>query len=232
MPAPARWALGAVITLLGLALTVSGIWVAVKLGPSGEAQFSATSRSTSAIVVPPGVLNALDSPVRVTATRADKGPVWLGVAPSIDARAVLASTPVCTVSGVHYPAETLDLRKSGVGAPVAVASADVWRSSARGTGSAQLVVGQGNGAETAVVASGDPSPLTNVTLTLTWANKAWFFEALAAGVIGAIIASFALGDLWHSRPATRRRGDRTTGNRRTGDPKTDAPRTRRSRVTT
>jgi len=205
VPAPARWALGAVFAVLGLALAVVGAWTAVSLGPSGEAQFTASSRATGAIVVGPDVLNSVDVPVRVTATRGNKGALWLGVAPTTDARAALATSAVSTVSGVHYPAGTLDLRPSGSGTPAGIGTADVWRLSARGTGSAELVVGQGRGPETAVVASGDGTTLTDVTMTLTWANRAWFFEALAAAVIGAIITAFALGDLWHSRPAARRR---------------------------
>jgi hypothetical protein len=51
-----------------------------------------------------------------------------------------------------------------------------------------------------VVTSGDATALKDVTMTLTWADRSWFFEALAAAVIGGIIAAFALGDLRQSRP--------------------------------
>jgi hypothetical protein len=87
-----------------------------------------------------------------------------------------------------------------VGELTGIDTADVWRLSAKGTGSAQLVVNQGAGPETAVVASGDAAPLRDVTVTLTWAARSWFFEALALAVIGAIMTAFALGDLWHTRP--------------------------------
>ena len=200
MPATVRRVLSVVVVLLGGVLAIFGAWNAFKLGPSGEARFSVTSKDPGALVVEPYVLNAVGVPVRITATRNDGGGVRLLVAPSADARAVLARSAASTVSGVHYPAGTLDLRASGAGAPTGISAADVWRLSAKGAGSAQLVVNQGSGPETAVVISADATALRGVTMTLTWADRAWFFDALAVALIGSIVAAFALGDLWHTRP--------------------------------
>jgi len=191
------------MAVLGLVLAAFGAWTALKLGPAGEAHFSATSKATGAIVVEPGILNSLNLPVRIKATRADGGAVWLAAAASTDAGAVLAKSAVSTVSGVHFPAGTLDLRGSGAGALHDIRTADIWRISAKGAGSAELLVGQGRGPETAVVTSGDATALTNVTVTLTWAQRPWFFEALAAAVIGAIVAAFALNDVSNSRRTAR-----------------------------
>jgi hypothetical protein len=199
VPAQARRVIGAVMAVLGIALAALGAATALKLGPDGETHFTATSKATGAIVVEPGVINSLNIPVRVTATRRDGGAVWLAAAPSNDARAVLARSAVSTVSGVHYPAGTLALRASGAGALPDISTADVWRLSSEGMGSTELVVDQGRGPETAVVTSGDLTPLTDVTVTLTWAQRSWFFAALTAVVIGAIIAAFALIDLSQSR---------------------------------
>ena len=199
MPSTVRRVLGVVVVVLGGALAISGAWNAVSLGPSGEARFSVTSKDPGALVVEPAVLNSVEAPARITATRSDGGGVLLVVAPSVDARAVLGRSAVSTVSGVHYRAGTLELRSSGVGAPIGITTADVWRLSAKGAGSARLVVNQGVGPETAVVASGDASALRDVTMTLTWADRAWFFDALAVALIGSIVAVFALGDLWHTR---------------------------------
>ena len=202
VPATARRVLGAVVAVLGIALAVLGTWTAVKLGPSGEARFSATLRGPGAIVVGTEVLSSVDVSVRVTATRSDGGALWLAVAPSSDASAVLAKSAVSTVSGVHYPAGTLDLRASGAGLLTDISTSDVWRLTSKGTRSADLVVDQGRGPETAVVTSGDTTSLTGVALTLTWADRTWFLEALAGALIGAIIAMFALNDLWHNRPVS------------------------------
>jgi hypothetical protein len=142
----------------------------------------------------------MDVPVRVAVTRADGGAVRLLAAPSSDARAVLAKSAVSTVNGVHYGSGTLDIRPSGAGALPDISAADVWRLSAKGAGSAELLIGQGKGPETAVVTSGDATALKDVTMTLTWTNRSWFFEALAAVVIGTVITAFALIDMRQSRP--------------------------------
>lgn len=199
MPASTRRALGAVVAAMGIILVFVGAWIVIKLGPSGEAQFSATSKAPGAVVVTSGVLNAVDVPVQVRATRKDGGAVRIAVAASTDAQAILANSAVSTVSGEHYPAGTLDLQASGAGALPDISAADVWRLAAEGAGSSRLVVDQGRAPETAVVTSGDASALSDVTVTLTWANRAWFFEALAMATIGAVLAAFALHDVWQGR---------------------------------
>ena len=199
MPASMRRALGVVVAAMGLILVVVGAWIVVKLGPSGEARFSATSKAPGAIAVTSDVLNAVDVPVLVTATRRDGGAVRLTVAPSTDASAILATSAVSTVSAVRYPAGTLDLRPSVAGAVTDVSTADVWRLAATGRGSAGLVVDQGRGPETVVVTSGDAAILKDVTVALTWTDRAWFFDALAVTMIGAVIAAFALSVLWQGR---------------------------------
>lgn len=196
---------------VGIVLAVLGSWIVVKLGPSGQAQFSATAKAPGAMVITSDVLNTVDVPVRVTATRPDGAAVRLAVAPTTDARAMLANSAVSTVSAVHYPAGTMDLRASGDGAVSDLSTADVWRHTAKGAGSAGLVVDQGRGPETVVVTSGDAKPLTDVTVTLAWANRTWFFEALVAATIGAVMAAFALIDLWQSRVIALRTDEAATG---------------------
>ena len=202
MPASTRRVLGALMAAVGVVLVVVGSWTVVKLGPSGEARFSATSKAPGAVVVTSDVLNCMDAPVQVTATRRDGGAVLLAVASSPDARAILATSAVSTVSAVHYPAGSLDLRSSGTGALPDLARADIWRLTARGAGSAELLVDQGRAPETLVVTSGDSTALKDVTVTLTWADHAWFFEALAMGTLGAVLAAFAFTDLWQGRVTT------------------------------
>jgi hypothetical protein len=195
---------------VGVVLVVVGSWIVVKLGPSGEARFSATSKAPGAVVVTSDVLNSVDVPVRVTATRRDGGVVLLAVAPSPDARAILATSATSTVRAVHYPAGTMDLRASGAGALTDAGAADVWRLSDKRAGSAALVVDQGRGPETAVITSGDATALKDLTVTLAWANRAWFFEALLVATIGAVIAVFAFSDLWQSRAIAVHREDAET----------------------
>jgi uncharacterized membrane protein YeaQ/YmgE (transglycosylase-associated protein family) len=199
VPASTRRAVGALVAAVGIVLAVVGSWIVVKLGPSGEAQFSAVSKAPGAVVVTSDVLNSVDVPVRVTATRSDGGAVRLAVAPSVDARALLGTSAASTISAVHYPAGTADIRSTGLGALGDISTADVWRLAAKGSGSAQLVVDQSRAPETAVITSGDANALKDVTVTLAWANRAWFFEALVVATLGAVIAVFAVSDLWQSR---------------------------------
>jgi hypothetical protein len=184
-----------VVAALGIALAIFGAWTAVRLGPSGTARFSATSTPAGAIVVGPGVLSSLDVPVRVRATRADGGTLTVAAAASADAQAVLARSAVSSVRGVRFATGGLDLGSSGAGALPDINDADVWRASATGEGSAELVLGQGSVPETAVVTSGDPAAPKGVTMTLTWVDRSWFLEALGSAVLGAVIAVFAIGDL-------------------------------------
>lgn len=199
MPVSTRRALGAVVAALGIVFVVIGAWMVLVLGPSGKAQFSATSKAPGAVVVPPEVLNAVDVPVQITATRADGGSVSIATAPSADARAILATSAVTTASAVHFQDGALDLHASGAGALTDISSADIWRLAVKSPGSAQLVVDQSRAPESAVVTSGDATDLSDVTVTLTWVNRAWFFEALAVATIGAVLAAFALNDLWQGR---------------------------------
>jgi hypothetical protein len=199
VPASTRRALAAVVAVMGIVLLVVGAWMVILLGPSGEAQFSATSKAPGALVVPSEVLNAVDVPVRVTATRPHGGAVFLAVASSTDARALLATSAASTVSGVHFPAGRLDLHASGAGVPADIRTADVWRLTATGAGSAGLLVDQSRAPETVVATSGDATALTDATVTLTWDDTAWFFEALAMATIGAVLAAFSLNDLWQGR---------------------------------
>jgi len=199
MPASTRRVLGALVAAVGVIMVVLGSWMVVKLGPSGQAQFSTTSKAPGAVVVTSDVLNTVDVPVRVTATRPNGGAVRLALAPTPDATAIVAGSAVSAVNAVHYPAGTMDLRATGSGELGDISTADVWRLDAKGAGSAELVVDQSRAPETVVVTSGDANPLTDVTVTLSWANRAWFFQALAAATIGAVIAAFAMTDLWQSR---------------------------------
>ena len=194
-----RRVIGVLVAAVGMVLVVVGAWFVVKLGPAGEAHFSATLKAPGAIVVTSDVLNAVAVPVQVTVTRPHGGAVLVVAAASTDARAIVSHREVSTVSAVHFPAGTLDLRASGTGALGDISTADVWRLTSRGAGSATLVVDQGRAPETAVVTSGDTTALTDVTVTLTWADRAWFFEALVTVMIGAVIAAFSLNDLWQGR---------------------------------
>ena len=100
MPTLAKRVVGALLALLGLVVTVIGLWYAVHLGGSGTATFSSSPSGTAPVLVPQTVLNRVDGVVTVTATPRRGGTVWLAATTPSDAEAVLGATAHTTVTGV------------------------------------------------------------------------------------------------------------------------------------
>ena len=80
---------------------------------------------------------------------------------------------------------------------------DVWQQTSTGTGTARLVVQPSDVPQSVVATSGNAAALGRVRTTLTWQNRTWFVEALAAAALGLVLAALALGFLWR-RPSTPR----------------------------
>ena len=53
--------------------------------------------------------------------------------------------------------------------------------------------------QSVVATSGNAAALGRVRTTLTWENRTWFLEALAAAALGLVLAVLALGFLWRAR---------------------------------
>jgi hypothetical protein len=180
-----------VAIVLGLALLVAGVWAAIGLGPSGRAEFSSGRQQSPGIVlVGSRVLGHIDAPAEVRVTRADGGPVWLGVAHDADARAAVGSSPVLSVDRVHYPSGAADVATAGAGAGTAtrLPGADVWQETGTGTGSAHLVVEPGSGPQTVVATSANAAALGPVRVTVAFEDGRWFLEAVALAVLGLVVA--------------------------------------------
>jgi len=224
VPSRARRALTvtvSVLLVLGLVLALTGVWLALRLGPSGQADVTVSTPSSSAIVVPPSYVNAVDTPFQVQARRRDGGPVWIGVAPQGDAAALFATGAHSRLTALRYLSGSAELRSSGSGALPSVVGSDIWRATSSGSGRADLVVAQGGGPLTVVVASGGEEPLKDVTTTLLWNNRTWFFEALLLAVVGGIVAAFAFGYLWQRRNGPPEASDVAAGNTDTAAGNTD-----------
>jgi hypothetical protein len=194
--------------LVGVVLLVLGLWVAIGLGPAGRAEFSTTRQTPGIELIGSAVLAHVDAPVEVTVTRADGGPVWLGLAHDADARAAVGSSPHLSVDRVHYPSGAVDVSTIGAGASKAaqLPGGDVWQNTSTGTGTARLVVSPDAAPRSVVATSANAAALGRVRTTLAWEHRTWFFEALAVAALGLAVAALALGYLRHARrrPAPQR----------------------------
>lgn len=202
VPVVVRRVVGALVVfvaVLAAATATAALVLCLRLGTGGEAHFVGTTRDPGVVVLPPSVVQTLDAPVEVSARRDDGGPVWMGVGRSGDVNALLRGARRTEAYGLRYPAQQITWAETRVGVPRAAATADIWRASARSSGPVRLVVEQGHGAESVVVASGDTASPSKVTTTLTWHRRTWFLEALVAAMVGLFVCAVALLFLWQRR---------------------------------
>ena len=204
MPATARrvsLAAALLVAVAGLVLLVLGVWAAVGLGPAGRVEASGSRQTPGIVVVGSPVLARVDGPVEVSVSRVDGGAVWLGLAQDVDARAAVGSSPYVSVDRVHYPSGAVEAHTAGTGPSKAarLSGGDVWQQTGTGTGAARLVVQPSDVPQSVVASSGNAAALGRVRTTLTWHNRTWFLEALAAAAVGLVLAALALGFLWRSR---------------------------------
>ncbi|KRE42000.1 hypothetical protein [Knoellia sp. Soil729] len=210
MPTLAKRVVGALLALLGLVLTVIGLWYALHLGGSGTATFSATSTGTNPVLVPQTVLNRVDGDVKVTATPRKGGSVWLAAAAPSDAKAVLGRSAHTTVTGVSTMPWELTTTTDGTGETPALDTSDVWRNTDAGDGAVSMTVEQANAPET-VIAQATTGQLARIDLT--WERKSWFVQSVIAALVGLFLLLSGLSLLWSSRrdaSAGRTRADQPT----------------------
>lgn len=200
-------ALAAIAALLGLALTIGGLWVAVRVGPSGTATFTGKPTTSGAVVLPSNVLNRLDADVTVTAEPVPDGSAWIGVASPSDAEAVLGTSPKITAVAFDKSEFSLRLEPSGQGEAPALTTADIWRTTASAKGSTSVTLRQADAPESVVITT-DKQRLASVTVTM--ARKAWFVQAMVGLLTGLALLVGALL-LWRSARHTAQPGRRAKG---------------------
>ena len=175
---------GALLALLGLALTVVGTWFATQLGSSGTAEFTVRPNTADPVVIGPDVLNRVDADVVVTATPTESGSVWMALANPSDATAVLGSSKHLAVTGVSVADWALLTSSTGSGAAPELGAADLWRQQDDAKGPVSLTVQQSGAPETLVVAA-QTGQLRELTLRVT--DKSWFVEAVVAALVGLFL---------------------------------------------
>lgn len=196
MPTLAKRVVGALLALLGLVVTVIGLWYAVHLGGSGTATFSSPASGSTPVLVPPTVLNRVDGPVTVTATPRSGGTVWLAATSPSDAEAVLGSTAHTTVTGVDTRPWELLTETGGTGEAPALSGTDVWRNTETGTGAVSMTIEQADAPE-AVIAQATEGQIQ--TIELTWERKSWFVQSVIVALVGLFLLLSGLSLLWSSR---------------------------------
>jgi hypothetical protein len=175
---------GALLALVGLALTAVGIWFAAQLGTSGAAEFVVHPATADPVVVGPDVLNRVDADVVVTATPTAGGSMWMALANPSDADAVMGTSKHLAVTGVTVSDWSLDTATTGNGTAPELGAADLWRQQDEAKGPVTLTVKQSEAPETLVVKA-QGGQLSNLTLTVT--DKSWFVEAVVAALIGLFL---------------------------------------------
>ena len=188
--------LGAVLALVGLALTVVGVWFATQLGGAGTATFTATPSGSGPVVLGPDVLNRVDADVVVTASSSGGGRTWMALANPSDATAVLGGSSRTEVTGVSVRDWRLLTAQRGTGAPAPLATAELWRNEDDAQGRVSMTVEQADAPETVVVVA-ESGTVDRVTLTVS--DKTWFVEAVVAALVGVFLVVVGLVLLWPRR---------------------------------
>lgn len=196
MPTLANRVVGGLLALIGLVLTVIGLWYAFHLGGSGTATFSTSASGTNPVLVPQTVLNRVDGVVKVTAVPRKGGTVWLAAAAPSDAKAVLATSAHTTVTGVSTQPWQLESTTSGTGATPALSTTDVWRNTVTREGAVSMTIEQANAPE-AVIAQATKGQIERVDLS--WERKSWFVQSVIAALVGLFLLLSGLSLLWTSR---------------------------------
>ncbi len=175
---------GALLALVGLALTAVGIWFAAQLGTSGTAEFVVHPATADPVLIGPDVLNRVDSDVVVTATPTAGGSMWMALANPSDADAVVGDSKHLAVTGVTVSDWSLDTTSTGTGTAPELGAADLWRQQDEAKGPVTLTVKQSGAPETLVVKA-QGGQLSSLTMKVT--DKSWFVEAVVAALIGLFL---------------------------------------------
>lgn len=203
-----RRLLGVVLVLAGLAALVFGGWFARALGSDGVATFTATPAAGLPVIVDAQTNARTDIPLLITARAADDVPITVSIATPADADALLADSRHVRVSGIEVREWALTTQTTGTGEPVRPATADLWRSQSTTNGQAEVEADLESAPETMIFTT--PEGESIETLTMTWTNPAWFFQALSLVFAGLLTALVGLALVLRRAPSS------------TADPETSA----------
>lgn len=203
-----RRLLGVVLTLVGVAALLFGGWFARALGTDGEATFTTTPAAGLPVVVDAQTNARTDLPLLITATAQDDVPITLSIATPSDADALLAESRHVRVTGIEVRDGVLtadrewELLTETVGTedPIAPATADLWRSQETTDGEVQIEGDLETAPETMIITTPEGERID--TLTMTWTNPAWFYQAMSVVFAGLLIALVGIALIVRRAPET------------------------------
>lgn len=183
-----RRLLGVVLILIGIGALVVGGWFARALGTDGSATFTTTPPAGVPVVIDASTNARTDVPLTIEARADSATPITVSIASPSDAEAVLGETRHVRVTGIDVREWELLTRTTGSADPIAPATADLWRSQTTTEGQATIAGDLEAAPETMIITAPEDTPLTS--LTMTWTNAAWFYQALSllfAGLLTALV---------------------------------------------
>lgn len=193
-----RRLLGVVLILAGAAALVVGGWFVRALGTDGSATFTTQPPPGVPVVIDAQTNARTDIPLLITATAADDVPITASIASPSDAKAFLGESRYERVTGIGVRDWELTTRSLGSGEPVAPAAADLWRSQVTSEGTVEIAGDLEAAPETMIITTPPETELR--TISMTWSNPAWFYQALALAFAGLLAVLVGLG-LTFRRPA-------------------------------
>jgi hypothetical protein len=214
-PAPSRrgpggWPLptlaAAAVALVGALLVAAGGLQASVFAPSPTSRAVLASPQQAVVSTAVGLLG-LDGPrVQVDAVDSNRRPVFLGIGRAADVEAYLAGVSHLEVTGHDGDGRLLSTLTGTEPSLPDPAGVDVWVTSVRGQGTANLTWPQAPGAWRLVVAT-DGTASAPDRLTLTWSGRERHSSApalIAIGLVLTVAGGITLGML---RSRSRLDGD-------------------------
>ncbi len=176
-------------TLVGLVLVICAVMGLVLLGTHGtwhsELQVPA---GRTAIVIEPALASVMGPTVSVHARTSDPDvALFIGRARPDDTEALVGSTDRLLVTGLDGARLLRTSDADGTEPLPAPDGVDVWHSRVLAQGDARLSYRASAGAQSAVVARADGQPLPEVSLTVSWSDRTWYWVPLLLLAIGLVL---------------------------------------------
>lgn len=175
---------GALLVLIGLVPLAFGTYAAARLGTSGAATFVVEGVGTTPVLLTPEVLNRTDLPVEIALTPKSGAPALVVIGTPSDTRAALGTSRHTRVTGVDVRAGTATTTDTAGGVIEPLGELTLWRETEQVSGPATITITQATAPESVLIA---PSGAGLESMTLTWANATWFYQALVLAASGALL---------------------------------------------